>query len=116
MMMAIVTTTWQVLQVLFMEEKITMAENCKSMTLHISGINEKFNIYVTLAIILRTKDINKAFCLVHIFHKTLSFLLLGRRISLLYHVNQKNLALLQFHIYSGPSINCSCKEVSNHPG
>ena len=53
-------------------------------SIDVSGIIEKFNVYVTLAILPRTKDIHKAFWLVHIFIKTLSFLLLGRRISLLY--------------------------------
>ncbi len=43
----------------------------------------------------------KAFWLVHIFIKTLSISLLGRRFSLFYHVYQKNLALLQYHNYSG---------------
>ena len=44
----------------------------------VSGIMEKFNIYITLAIIPRMKDINKAFWLVHMFIKTLSFSLLGK--------------------------------------
>ncbi len=44
----------------------------------ISGIIEKFTVYVT-AILPRRKNINKAFWLVHIFIKTS---LLGRRISL----------------------------------
>ena len=53
--------------------------------LDVSGIIEKFNVYAMLAIIPRTKEINKPFWLVHIFIKTLSFLLLWKRISLLYH-------------------------------
>ncbi len=71
------------------------------MLLDVSRIIEKFNVYVTLAIIPMTKDINKAFWSVFIFIKILSFSLLGRRISLLYHVYYKNFALLQYHIYSG---------------
>ncbi len=55
-------------------------------SIDVSGIIEKFNVYVTLTIIPRMIHINKAFWLVHIFIKTLSFALLGRRISLLYHV------------------------------
>ena len=69
--------------------------------LDISGISEKFNVYVTLAIIPRTKNIKRAFWLVHILIKTLSSSLLGRRLSLLHHVYWKNLALLQYHKYSG---------------
>ncbi len=69
--------------------------------LDVSGIIGKFNVYVTLAITSRTKEINNAFWLVHIFIKALSFSSLGRRIPLLYHVDWKNLALLQYHIYSG---------------
>ncbi len=69
--------------------------------LDVSGIIEKFNVYATLAIIPRTKEINKAFWLVHKFIKTLNFKLLGRRISLLHDFCQKNLALLLFHNYSG---------------
>ena len=70
------------------------------MILDISGIIEKFNVYVTLAIIPRMKSINRALWLVHIFIKTLHFSLLGRRISPLYLVQRKNLALPQYNIYS----------------
>ncbi len=69
--------------------------------LDVSGIIEKFNVSATLAIIPRTKEINKAHWLVHIFITTVNFKLLGRRISLLHDFCQKNLALLLFHNYSG---------------
>ncbi len=52
----------------------------------VSRIIEKFNVNVTLAIIPRTKDLNKAFWLVHIFIKTLSFSLFGGRIWLFYNI------------------------------
>ncbi len=84
--------------------------------LDVSRIIEKFNVYVTLAIIPRTKDIHKAFWLVHIFIETLSFLLLGRRISLLYAVYWKNLALLQYHIYSGNVYYQRCIKMINLVG
>ena len=71
------------------------------LTLDVSGIIEKLNVYATLAIIPRTKEINIAFWLVHIFIKTLKVALIGRRISLLYDSCRKNLALLLFHNYSG---------------
>ncbi len=45
------------------------------------------------------KKINRAFWLVPFLIKTLSFSILGRRISLLHHVYQKNLVLLQDHFY-----------------
>ncbi len=72
--------------------------------LDVSGIIERFNVYVTLAIMPRKKDINKAFWLVHICIKTPSFPLLGRRISLLYHVYKKNFALLQITFIPETSI------------
>ncbi len=52
--------------------------------LDVSGIIEKFNVYATLAIIPRTKEINRALWLVHAFIKTLNFKLLGRSFSLLH--------------------------------
>ncbi len=74
---------------------------CDDVTLDVSGIIEKINVYATLAIVPRTKEINKALWLVYIFIKTLNFKLLGRRISLLHDFSQKNLALLLVHNYSG---------------
>ena len=54
-------------------------------SIDVSGIIEKFNLFVTLTIVPRMANINRAFWLVHIFIKTLHSQL-GRRISLLYHV------------------------------
>ncbi len=44
-----------------------------------SCISSILNVYATLANIWRTKEINKAFWLVHIFIQTITFSLLGRK-------------------------------------
>ena len=55
-------------------------------SIDVSGIIEKFNIYVTLAIIPRTINTIELSDWFIFFIKTLGFSLLGRKISLLYHV------------------------------
>ena len=57
-------------------DKFSSGETTGIHTLDVSGIIEKFNVYVSDRPIIRT-----------VFFKTLSFLLLGRRISVLYHVS-----------------------------
>ncbi len=68
------------------------------MILDVSGIIEKFKVGVKAWLIMH--EFLKLLWIVNIFVKTLHFSLLGRRISLLYHVHRKNLALLQYNIYS----------------
>ncbi len=55
-------------------------------SIDVSGIIEKLNVYVTLTIRPRAMKIKQAFWFVHILIKTVSSSLLGRRFSLLHHV------------------------------